>query len=85
MQLARVIGHTTSTVKHPTLKGWRMLIVQPLLVDGGADGEPLIAIDNLGARRGDRVMLTNDGASVREMVGFDNTPARWAVIGIADE
>lgn len=84
MQLAKVIGRATATVKHPALNGWRMLVVQPLDLDGGPDGEPLIAIDNLGAGRGDVVMMTSDGTSVREMMKTDNTPVRWAVLGIAD-
>ena len=28
MQLGTVIGHATSTIKHPSLTGWRMVIVQ---------------------------------------------------------
>ena len=85
MQLARVIGRATSTVKHPALNGWRMLLVQPLDIEYKADGEPLLAIDNLGAGRGDIVMMTSDGAAVREMMGADNTPVRWAILGLADE
>jgi ethanolamine utilization protein EutN len=85
MQLAQVIGRATSTVKHSSLDGWRMLLVQPLGMGNAADGEPLLAIDSLGASRGDRVMITSDGASVRELMGTDNTPVRWAVLGIREE
>lgn len=84
MQLAKVVGRATATVKHETLTGWRLLLVQPLDGRGGADGDPQLAIDNLGSRKGDTVMLTTDGSAVREMVGKDNTPIRWAVLGIAD-
>lgn len=84
MQLGQVVGRATSTVKHPTLSGWRLLLVQPLDVKGGADGEPQLAIDDLGSGRGDTVMLSTDGAAVRKMIGSDNTPARWVVIGVAD-
>ena len=58
MQLGEVIGHATSTVKHPTLHGWRMLIVQPLDARMRPDGVPIIAIDPLGGSRGDRVVIT---------------------------
>jgi len=84
MQLARVIGRATSTVKHATLQGWKMLIVQPLDVKNGPDGEPVLAIDDLGSGRGDRVMITSDGKYVREIMKSNNTPVRWAVIGIQD-
>ena len=84
MQLAKIIGRTTATIKHPSLAGWRMLVVQPLGNNGSADGEPLIAIDALGGGKGDVVMITSDGTSVRDMMGTNNTPVRWAIIGIVD-
>ncbi len=84
MLLGEVIGHTTATTKHSTLTGWKLAVVQPLDAQGEADGDPVIAIDNLGSGRGDKVILTSDGTSVREMVGSKSTPARWAVIGLKD-
>lgn len=84
MQLAKVVGRATATVRHETLVGRRLLVVQPLDAKGGADGDPQLAIDDVGSRLGDRVMLTTDGSAVRELVGKENTPIRWAVIGIAD-
>ena len=47
MQIGSVVGHAVSTVKHPSLKGWRLLVVQLLMADGKPDGEPLLAIDAL--------------------------------------
>ena len=85
MQLARVVGHAVSTVKHPTLGGWKLLLVQMLGPRGEEDGEPLLAIDHLGAGAGARVLVTNDGATAREVVGSRNTPLRWVVIGLCDE
>jgi len=84
MQLARVVGHGISTVKHPSLQGWRLLLVQPLTSDGKEDGEPLLAIDKLGAGAAHRVIICNDGAGAREMVGIKNTPVRWMVLGVCD-
>jgi ethanolamine utilization protein EutN len=85
MQLGQVVGHATATVKHSTLSGWRLLLVQPLDNRGGPDGDPQLVIDDLGAGRGDRVIITSDGAAVRNMVGSNTTPIRWAVLGMADE
>lgn len=84
MQIAKVIGRTTSTVKHTSMQGWKLLIVQPLGMNDSLDGEPVLAIDNLGGGRGDRVMITSDGKYVREIMASNNTPVRWAVIGIQD-
>ena len=85
MQLATVVGRATATVRHPTLAGWKLLLVQPLDVQGGPDGDPQLAIDNLGSGSGDKVILTSDGSAVREVVGADTTPLRWLEIGIADK
>jgi ethanolamine utilization protein EutN len=84
MQLAKVLGHATSTIKHPTLNGWRMLVVQPLDAREEPDGVPIIALDALGSGRGDRVLISSDGKAAREMIGADNSPARWSIIGLAD-
>lgn len=83
MQVGRVIGSATSTLKHPTFAGERLLIVQLETLDGGPDGEPVLAFDRLGAGRGDRVLLTNDGQALQEAIGKD-TPGRWSVIGLPD-
>ena len=64
----RVVGHAIATVKHPSMTGWRLLVVQILTADGKPDGEPILAIDTLGAGSGDRVILCNDGAGARQLV-----------------
>lgn len=85
MQEALVIGHAHSTIKHKTLQAMKLLVTQPLQADGQtADGAPTLAIDNLGAGPGDRVVLTSDGGAVREIYGVQNSPIRWAVLGIVD-
>lgn len=85
MNNARVLGHATATVRHPSLASWRLLVVQPLSATGAADGDPQLAIDDLGCGRGDLVILSSDGASVTERVGRNDTPIRWAVIGVVDD
>jgi microcompartment protein CcmK/EutM len=85
MQLGQVIGTATATVKHPSMKGWKLLVVQPYLADARTtDGDPVLAIDSLGAGRGERVIITSDGAGTRALLGTEVTPVRWSVMGIAD-
>lgn len=86
MQIALVVGTTHSTVKHPTLTSHKLLVTQPLMADGvAADGPPTLAVDRMGAGVGDRVMLTSDGKAIREIFEVENSPIRWAVLGIVDE
>jgi len=84
MQIAEVIGRAVSTIKHPSMDGWRLLIAQPLGIRGQNDGDPIIVIDELGSGRGDRVIITSDGKHVREMVNSNSSPVRFATLGIAD-
>ncbi|NIP86141.1 MAG: ethanolamine utilization protein EutN, partial [Planctomycetales bacterium] len=67
------------------LVGWKMLVVQALMNDGRSpDGEPMLAIDALGAGVGQRVMISSDGKGTRELIGDNRTPVRWTVLGICD-
>lgn len=85
MQLARVIGNTTSTVKHPSMQGWKLLVVQPLSPDNKTpDGDPVLAIDALGAGVRDLVIITSDGRGTRDLLKSDTTPVRWSTLGICD-
>ena len=67
------------------MKGWKLLVIQPLLADGRSpNGDPILAVDSLGAGRGETVMVSSDGRRTRELLQSDNTPVRWSVIGIRD-
>jgi ethanolamine utilization protein EutN len=80
------MGTATTTIRHPSLQGWKLLVVQPLGPDGrSADGDPILAVDNhLGAGAGELVILSSDGRATRELLKNETTPVRWAVVGITD-
>jgi ethanolamine utilization protein EutN len=80
-----VIGHATSTIKHPSFEGWKFLIVQGLGLDGTPDGDPVVAVDSLGAGAGSKVIMSLDGRAGRQLVGDEKSPVRWFVVGIVDE
>jgi ethanolamine utilization protein EutN len=86
MQSAKVLGNATSTAKHSSLANLKLLICQPMQSDGKTpDGAPLLAVDRFGAGAGENVMLTSDGSCVKEMFGVENSPIRWAVLGLLDD
>ncbi|QDS89474.1 Ethanolamine utilization protein EutN [Rosistilla oblonga] len=86
MQTAKVLGTTRATIKHASFVGQKLLIVQPLMADGSADGPPLLTLDGWGASRGDTVLLTSDSSCMEDLIGKDkNTPARWTTMGIIDQ
>ena len=85
MQLAFVVGTATSTVKHATMRGQKLLVVQPLMADGrSSDGDPQVAVDAVGAGKGEVVMISSDGKYMREILKTEATPVRWSVIGVKD-
>ncbi len=84
MKIARINGSVTSTVKHCSLDGWRLLIAQPVNSDDSTDGPPQLVIDCLGAGVGQKVLINSDGSEARKMVGDERSPARWFVAGIID-
>lgn len=84
MQIGVVVGQAVSTVKHPSMKGWRLLVIQLLGASGQADGEPILAIDPMGAGTKDRVLVSNDGAGTRQLIGDKTSPVRWMVMGMLD-
>ena len=86
MLTGRVIGTAVSTVKHASMERQKLLVIQPLLAGGAQpDGDPIVAIDAVGAGIGHLVLLTSDGKFARELVNAKATPVRWSVIGIEDE
>lgn len=84
MQIARVIGHAVATVKHASMQGWKLLLVQPLHESRTPDGDPFLAIDAVGAGANDIVLISSDGASARNLVKQRASPVRWVVIGLCD-
>jgi len=84
MQLGIVIGHATSTIKHRSMNGWRLALVQPIGARRQPEADPVIVPDKFGAAVGQTVILNLDGKGARETIGDDKTPVRYYVIGIVD-
>jgi len=80
MRTAIIRGYATSTVKHPSFEGQRLLIAVP----ESPDVPPQIVVDPLGAAMGQRVIISSDGSEARLWVHDSSSPARWAVCGIID-
>jgi microcompartment protein CcmK/EutM len=85
MLIARVIGDIVATQKDPSHNARKILLVQPLNLDGSDRGEAVIALDAVDAGIGERVLLSAEGFSAMTAVGRPNSPIDTAVIGIIDE
>lgn len=86
MRMALVVGTATATKKHASLRGQKLLVVQPSMTDSHLpDGDPLVVVDCVGAGIGENVMITSDGRGAREFLGDETTPTRWTIVGICDK
>lgn len=84
MLIARVIGDLTATRKHPAHESQKLLLVQPVELDGADRGDAVVAVDSVGAGVGSLVLLTQEGFSAFSSIGQMLTPVDAAVIGIVD-
>jgi microcompartment protein CcmK/EutM len=83
MQIARVIGTVVSTVKNATLEGRKFLIVQTLDADLRDKGNPMIALDAVGAGVGELVFWCR-GKEASFPFKRDETPTDCTIVGIID-
>src|SRR6185503_9669008 len=85
MLIARVVGDVVATQKHKSHEGCKLLLVQPLNLDGSDRGDAVVAVDAIDAGAGDRVLLVTEGFSAMTSVGRPQSPIDMAVIGFIDE
>ena len=84
MILARVTGTVTSTHKDPELADYKLLVVQPLAIDGRDEGEEMIAVDRVDAGIGDNVLVSREGTGARQVTGRERVPLQNLIIGVVD-
>jgi ethanolamine utilization protein EutN len=84
MLIGRVIGNVVATQKAPSHEARKILVVQPLNLDGSDRGEAVLALDAVDAGIGERVLLATEGFSAMTAVGRPNSPIDMAVIGVID-
>jgi microcompartment protein CcmK/EutM len=85
MILARVVGEVVSSHKRPQFEGAKLLILQPETPPGAKSGASLLAIDSVGAGRGELVIAVLEGRAAGEALGKKGAPVDAAIVGIVDE
>ncbi len=88
MFVAKVTGSVVSTEKVESMRGQKLLVVEPYRLDSGRDklattGRTFIAVDTLGAGVGDFVLIVQ-GSSARFTPETQKLPIDCVVIGIVD-
>lgn len=83
MIFARVSGTVVCTQKDEKLVGTKLLLVQPVDLAGASKGNPLVAVDAVGAGEGELVLLVQ-GSSARQTSRTNNTPVDAVIFAIVD-
>ncbi len=83
MDLARVVGRVVCTRKNGALDGRKLLLVQPVTVEGEDTGKPLVAIDAVGAGAGERVFYVTGREASFAFIP-DHVPTDASIVGIVD-
>ena len=84
VQIAEVVGTVVSTQKNRKLEGAKLLLVQPLTLEGEPRGTALVAIDSVGAGVGEKVLVVIEGKAAGDALGRKAAAVDAAVIGIVD-
>ena len=73
MTLCRVKGTVVSTVKHPTYKGLKLYVVQPVDENGKPVDSSFLAVDQVQSGVGDLVLVVTEGNSARQIFTKDSS------------
>ena len=84
MQIGRVVGTVVATQKNEKLEGAKLLLVQPLTLEGQPRGVEVLAIDSVGAGVGETVLFLIEGKAAIDALGRGPAAVDAAILGIID-
>ncbi len=79
---ARVTGSSWATLADPAYAGRVVRVVVPW--DEKEVGPPFLAVDTVGSRLGDVVLVTRDGNTAREVAEAPGAPIHSVILAIVD-
>ena len=83
MYLARVIGTVWGTRKDEHLEGFTLQLIQPIDRRRNDAGDPVVAVDTVGAGPGETVMYITAREAVIPLP-VDEAPVDASIVGIID-
>jgi len=84
MIIGKVVGTIVTTISHAHYKNRRLLVVQPLLVEGEPPDDDFIALDNSQAGVGDTVLVNREGNGARGALKNPDACVISVIVGIVD-
>ena len=84
MILGKVVGTVVTTMSHPHFKNRRLLVVQPMVLQGEKADEDFIALDATHAGIGDTVLVNREGNGARQVLKNPDACVISVIVGIID-
>jgi microcompartment protein CcmK/EutM len=84
MILGKVVGTVVTTISHPDYKNRRLLVVQPLGLEGEKPDEDFLALDSTHAGIGDTVLVNREGSGARQVLKNPDACVISVIVGIVD-
>ncbi len=84
MILGKVVGTVVTTMSHRDFKNRRLLVVQPLGIEGEPPDEDFIALDSTQAGIGDTVLVIREGSGARQVLKNPDACVISVIVGIVD-
>jgi ethanolamine utilization protein EutN len=83
MYLGRIIGTIWATRKYEAVTSYKMQFIQPINAEKEKLGEPIVAIDTIGAGPGEIVFYITASEAVIPLL-VDMAPIDASIVGIVD-
>jgi microcompartment protein CcmK/EutM len=84
MTLCKVTGTIVATQKKEQLKGKRILICQPIDLDGKEIGRDILALDSVDAGVNDTVLVVQEGQAAAQILKQKDVPVHSVVVAVVD-
>ncbi|HET6271991.1 MAG TPA: EutN/CcmL family microcompartment protein [Bacteroidota bacterium] len=84
MILCKVTGTIVATQKKESLIGQKILMVQPITLDGEPLGRDLLALDTVDAGIGDTVLVVQEGQAAAQLLKRTDVPVHSMIVAVVD-
>ncbi|MCJ7694934.1 MAG: EutN/CcmL family microcompartment protein [Anaerolineaceae bacterium] len=84
MIIGKVVGTVVTTISHRDYKNRKLLVVQPLGLEGDDPDKDFIALDNAQAGIGDTVLVNREGGGAQQVLNNPDACVISVIVGIVD-
>ncbi len=84
MIVGKVVGTVVTTISHPHYKNRKLLVVEPLHMEGEGESGGFLALDNSHAGIGDTVLVLREGSGARQVMNNPDACVISVIVGIVD-